>query len=353
MQILENVELKEYTTFKIGGLARYFCEAKNQEDIEFASSFAVEKKIPILVLGMGSNILVSDSGFQGLVIINHLKGLEVLKDAKTLVRAQAGELWDNFAKFTVEQGLSGAESLSGIPGTVGGAIVQNAGAYGESCENIIKEVVALDLLESQVKLFSKKECAFSYRSSVFKTSNRRFLIISAVFQMSLEPTINSSSYHDLKNYFQNNEHPSIFEIRNAVLDIRSKKGYVIIPGVESFKNAGSFYKNPVVTAEVFEKIRNIVEALESKEELSSRPYFWDLGGNKYKIAAAKLLQTVGFVRGCVDGKVGISPKHSLSIINLGEATAMDVVDFDKKIKAAVLDKFGVQLESEVEMIGFN
>lgn len=353
MVIKENIELKDYTTFKIGGPAKYFCEAKSQEDIEFAGRFAVEKKIPILVLGMGSNVLVSDSGFQGLVVINYSKGIEILDEAKALVRVQAGELWDNFAKFTVEHGLSGAESLSGIPGTVGGAIVQNAGAYGESCENIVKEVLALDLLESQVKLFSKQECAFSYRSSIFKTSNRRFLIISAVFQMSLKPTVNSSSYHDLKNYFQNNESPSILEIRNAVLDIRLKKGYVISPDTECFKNAGSFYKNPIVTEEVLRKIKALVEPLESKEELSARPYFWDLGGNNYKVAAAKLLQTVGFVKGYTDEKVGISPKHSLSIINLGEATAMDVVNFDKKIKAAVFDKFGVQLESEVEMIGFN
>jgi UDP-N-acetylmuramate dehydrogenase len=353
MQILENIELKDYTTFKIGGLARYFCEAKNREDIEFAGRFAVEKNIPILVLGMGSNVLVSDSGFQGLVVINRLEGLEVLDEGKILVRAQAGELWDNFAKFTVEQGLSGAESLSGIPGTVGGAIVQNAGAYGQACESIIQEVMALDLFESKFIILSKAECQFSYRNSIFKSSNRRYLIISAVFQLSLDPGIRTSSYHDLANYFKNNSSPSIVEIRNAVLDIRSKKGYVILPNAENFKNAGSFYKNPVVTGEVLEKIKSIVEPLESKIELTARPYYWDLGSNKYKVAAAKLLQAVGFAKGYIDGRVGISPKHSLSIINLGEATAMDVVNFDKKIRATLLDKFGVQLESEVEMIGFN
>ena len=301
------------------------------------------------MLGGGSNILVSDDGFSGMVMLNSIKKFATESGGeKTIVRVGAGEEWDDVVQRTVDLGLSGLESLSGIPGRVGAVPVQNIGAYGAEISSVIVEVRALDLVSGEEKIFSNAECRFAYRNSIFKSTHAgRYLITEVVCALTQGGVPNSSRYHDLQKYFVHHPTPSLVEFRKAVIEIRARKGMVIRPEYESYRSVGSFFTNPVIPAAQFANVKARVEV----EGESPMPWFWEQG-YKVKISAAHLIASAGFSKGFRDGAVGISPKHTLALIALNNATSSDVIRFARTIQDAVAKKFGVLLQPEVECIGF-
>ncbi len=354
IKIEENYPLGPLTTLNVGGNARYFVEIKNDADIKEAINFAKDKNLPIFVLSGGSNVLISDEGFPGLVIQNKIVGIEEDKDDKMILTVGAGEVWDKLVEYSVKKGWAGIECLSGIPGSVGAAPVQNVGAYGEEVSSVIKEVVAYDTEDGDIKRFSKDDCKFSYRKSIFNSSHiNRYIILEVVFEFQKDSGA-KLNYKDLQDYFAGrSDKPSLREIRNAVIEIRSRKGMVIHPEYESFKSAGSFFKNPVVPVEVFEKVKEQIGESDGK-------WFWLVSaapGQKpdgnVKISAAKLIERSGFGKGFKMGGAGISPKHSLSLINLGNAKAADIIKLAKAIITSVKERFDVEIEPEVLFVGFS
>jgi UDP-N-acetylmuramate dehydrogenase len=340
MEIRTNVSLKEYTTFRIGGLAKFFTEVTSKPDLHAAVEFAKGKALPIFVLGGGSNVLVSDSGFGGLVIYNKVRGVRIEDET---IQAFSGEQWDNVVATAVKNDLAGIECLSGIPGSAGGALVQNIGAYGQTIADVVLSAKVFNFATGQAEDWTKEQLELEYRNSKLKREPGRYFLVSFVLKLVKggQPT---THYPDVKKYLEKNNLTTLQSVRDAVIEIRAGKGYVIMPGRESFLSAGSFFKNPVVDNSIFERIKNEVGA-----QLSS--WFWPDKPGQTKLAAAFLLSRTGFDKGYVRGRVGISPKHSLAIINRGTADSHEVWSFAAEIQAAVRDRFQVNLEPEVQLVG--
>ncbi|MBF0559659.1 MAG: UDP-N-acetylmuramate dehydrogenase [Nitrospirae bacterium] len=345
--IIENYPLRELTTFKIGGPARYFAEVCDEHEILDAIAFAKDRELEIFTLGGGSNLLVSDEGFPGLVIHNKMTGLEAgLDNDCAIVAAKAGHDWDDFTKFCAEKNWQGAECLAGIPGTVGAAPVQNIGAYGQSAENIIEEVRAIDLKTAARSVFSTRECCFGYRQSIFNTTAAgRYIITGVTFRLAPAgcPTI---THRDLKQRFSSAKDATIAQVRDAVIEIRNAKGLLVLEGYNRLNSAGSFFKNPAVSRDCFERIEKTVRDLGGCDS-----WCWPQASGEVKISAACLIQTAGFTRGYREGNVGISPHHTLALVNYGNATACDVINFAKMVQERVREKFGITLQPEVQRIG--
>lgn len=347
--ISQKILLASYTTFGIGGAARYFVSVKNERELVEALEFARKENLRFFVLGAGSNILFSDQGFNGLVIHNQIKGLEFIQDKdQTLISCGAGELWDNLVSEAVSKGLFGLELLSGIPGTVGAAPVQNIGAYGTSFDSVFYELKAYDRETKDFRVFMKEDCQFDYRSSIFKKEKDRYIITHVTFSLSKnEPTI--PSYHDLKEVFGKNSTPSLAGIRAAVIGVRAAKGMVILPGYESYKSVGSFFQNPVISHAEFDRVKSIAES-QGETWLCSDPWYWTLSYDQVKVSAACLIQQAGFSKGYRKGNVGISPRHTLAIINYENATGDEIKDFAREVSDSVRQQFSITLETEVQYI---
>jgi len=266
MKIDENITLAPFTTFKIGGPADFFCSVTSEDDVREAVEFSKKKKIPFFVIGGGSNILISDKGFPGLVILNELKGIgysvqgientapSTLNPAPfSIVSAAAGESWDGLVEYTVSKGFSGLENLSSIPGTVGASAVQNLGAYGVTAEQFIHSVRAFDTQEMKFVLLFNADCGFEYRDSMFKHEKGRYVIVRVDFKLEKGGKANIE-YKDLKEYFAAKKinAPSSAEVREAVISIRAGK----LPDWKLWGTAGSFFKNPVVSAQEYATLKN-------------------------------------------------------------------------------------------------
>ena len=247
--IRENVALAPLTTLKVGGAARFFAESETEDDVSEALKFAVQNNLPLFVLGGGSNVLISDEGFNGLVLKISLKGVsaETEDDGNALVTARAGEDWDEFVRFSVEKNLQGVECLSGIPGTIGGTPVQNVGAYGQEVSETITRVRVFDRKSKEILRLSNAECRFAYRTSIFNTTDKnRFIVLAVTFALQ-ENGAPKLVYKDLREFFGARV-PTLAETRAAVLQIRRAKSMVIDPDDINSRSAGSFFKNPVVGA---------------------------------------------------------------------------------------------------------
>lgn len=353
MLLEENVPLAPLTTFKLGGPARYFVEAKTTGEVQEAVAFARSKNLPIFVLGGGSNLVVADAGWPGLVLKVGLLGIEQLTEPSTehegriLFDVGAGESWDRFVWNAIRANCAGVECLSGIPGSVGGTPVQNVGAYGQEVAETIESVNVLDLKDGQLRELCREACGFSYRSSIFNTSERgRFIVLRVTYALTPggEPRI---TYADLKRHFEGREtSPNLAETREAVRHIRALKGMLIVPGDPDCQSAGSFFKNPVLTEEQHEELKKRANArgltVPSYPALETRK----------KVSAAWLVERSGFTKGFGFGHVGISSKHALAIVNHGDATAAEVVALKDQIQLRVEEIWGVRLEPEPVMIGF-
>lgn len=305
-----------------------------------AVRYARAAGLDLLVLGGGSNMLVADQGFDGLVVQIKLKGITKASDGSVTV--MAGEDWDAFVARCVAEDLAGIECMSGIPGFVGGTPIQNVGAYGQEVSTAIVSVECLDRRSNEVVRLANSECGFAYRASIFNSSDRdRYIVLSVTFSL-VEGGSASVVYKDLKEYFDGRE-PSLAEVREAVIKIRSAKSMVIDSHDPNSRSAGSFFKNPIVTAENLNEL-----AAELGIEV---PHFAAPQGMA-KIPAAWLIERAGFHKGYQLGQAGISANHSLALINRGGASASDILALKDRITTAIEDRFGITLVPEPIFVGF-
>ncbi len=348
MLIQNDVALAPLTTLKVGGLARYFVEAKTIAEVNEAVAFARQKNFPLFVLGGGSNLVISDAGWPGLVIKIAILGLaEHTANGITHFDVGAGEEWDSFVAHAVSRNCAGVECLSGIPGSVGGTPVQNVGAYGQEVADTIASVRALDLKIGKERELSKADCGFKYRTSIFNTTERGRYIILQVNYVLQHGGAAHIAYADLKKHFFGwTEAPTLADTREAVRRIRASKGMLITPGDEDCRSAGSFFKNPILSAAQFDDLTK--RAAEKKLQIPSYPAL----DAQRKVSAAWLVEHSGFNRGYSAGRVGISSKHALALVNRDEATAADVVALKEHIQQRVQDIWGIRLEPEPVFVGF-
>ena len=334
----ENVPLSKYCTLGTGGFARFFFRAKNKQDVIDGLKFAKSKKLPVFVLGEGSNVVIDDNGFHGLVLKIEITGMEFENDGQAKVGA--GVSWDKFVKEAVNKNFSGIECLSAIPGTVGTAPVQNIGAYGTEISNVIKEIHTIDRETFKEAIFQKEECAFGYRKSIFNSSKKnRYVITKVIFALIPKGTANVS-YQDLINYFGDKK-PTLKEPRDGIMEIRTKKGHVAPPNGP--RSVGSFFKNLIVKKEKFEEIKN-------KIKNQSGNWFWPQEDGTIKISAARLIEESGFEKGLRFGNVGISPFHSLVLVTYDGATSTELMVLAKKIQGKIKNRFNIQLDIEPETL---
>jgi UDP-N-acetylmuramate dehydrogenase len=350
MLLQENVPLAPLTTFRIGGPARFLIEAESPSHVEEAVTFARSRNLPLFVLGGGSNLVIADAGWPGVVLKISIAGIEQRPgqyEGKILFDAGAGESWDRFVSHAVAAGCAGVECLSGIPGSVGGTPVQNVGAYGQEVSETIDSVEAFDLKDGQVRELCGEACGFSYRSSIFNTTDRgRFIILRVTYALTPGGSPHLV-YADLKRHFEQTVKSStLAETREAVRAIRALKGMLIVPDDPDCQSAGSFFKNPVLTDSEHEDLQK--RAAQKGLALPSYPAL----ETKKKVSAAWLVEKSGFARGYDVGHVGISSKHALAIVNRGGATATEVLKLKDEIQQRVYEIWGVKLEPEPVMVGF-
>jgi len=347
MLVQENVPLAPFTTIRVGGPARYFVEATSVAEVRDAVDYARSRKLPLFVLGGGSNLVVSDSGWPGLVLKIAITGINHEGHRPVRFEAGAGEEWDQFVALTVQHNCGGIECLSGIPGSVGGSPVQNVGAYGQEVAETIDSVQVLDLKNGQERELFKDECGFKYRTSIFNTTERgRYIILRVNFMLihGAEPRI---AYADLQKYFAGRSAtPTLADTRDAVRQIRASKAMLIVPGDEDCRSAGSFFKNPVLSNSQYEELK-----LRAETRGLHVPSYPALEAQR-KVSAAWLVEHSGFSKGYGNARVGISRKHALAIVNRGNARAADIVAFKDQIQQRVQEVWGIGLEAEPVMVGF-
>jgi len=349
MLIRENVPLAPLTTLGVGGPARYFVEATTEAEVIEAVGFSRARELPLFVLGGGSNVVVADAGFDGLVVKIGIAAVSHFTPpfGDIIFIAGAGCEWDALVAQTVEANCAGLECLSGIPGTVGGTPVQNVGAYGQDVSETITEVRALNVESLRIVSLSNTECGFAYRTSIFNTTQRgRYIVLQVAFSLrpNGKPTI---LYSDLQKHFSSRaSEPTLQEVRDAVREIRHRKAMLIVPGEEDARSAGSFFKNPIVPQAFFEKL---VARLGSDQLVL--PSYPAPDGSR-KIPAAWLVEHAGFSRGYAKGRAGISRKHALAIVNRGGARATDIIALKDEIQAGVNEKFGILMQPEPLFVGF-
>jgi UDP-N-acetylmuramate dehydrogenase len=348
MKILENVPLASLTTFKVGGPARYFAEPKTAAEVAEAVQFARARNLSLFVLGGGSNLVISDAGWPGLILKSAISGIdERQENGKAIFEVGAGEEWDRFVARAVARNCAGVECLSGIPGSVGGTPVQNVGAYGQEVAETIDSVLALDLRDGQIRELCAEACGFRYRTSIFNTSERgRYIILRVTYILTPggEPRI---QYADLKKHFAGwQETPTLMDTREAVRRIRATKAMLITPGDEDCRSAGSFFKNPVLAAGQYQELTE--RAGTKGLQIPSYPAL----DAQRKVSAAWLVEHSGFSKGYSSGGVGISRKHALAIVNRGGATAADILALKEHIQQRVVEIWGIELAPEPVFVGF-
>lgn len=337
IDIHKNVSMRTYTTLKTGGVARFVVEVKNVEEVGEVGRFAKQNALPLLVLGGGSNVLVEDDGFSGVVVLNRLKGRKYIDngdDTVTLV-CHSGEILDEVVADTVERGLWGMENLSAIPGTVGATPVQNVGAYGVEVSDFILQVETIFLLDGSRKIFSHSECDFGYRESFFKTDLGKNYFITAV-HMKLKKIPNPIlSYADLVEKFSDVT-PSIQEVRDSIISVRSKK----FPDWKVVGTAGSFFKNPIITSMQSEALHALYPDIPQ----------YEIGGGMVKIPLGYVLDKVCGLKGYRVGGVGLFTEQALVLVNYGDATATEIKLFVNDIQQKVFEKTKINIFPEVRFI---
>ena len=354
MQMEENKPLAPFTTFGIGGPARWFVEAESEDEIVEATAWARERGLKLFVLGGGSNLLVSDAGFDGLVLRVGLLGIEAYADGPAgdafgewVYRVAAGEDWNRFVQRAVADNCAGIECLAGIPGTVGGTPVQNVGAYGQEVAPVIERVRVFDLEERVFLEFTAAECGFAYRRSRFNSTDRgRYIVTRVDYRLALggAPTLR---YAELQKSIEANgqgRQPSLADVASVVRRVRQAKGMLLVEGDPDCRSAGSFFKNPVVSEAQAARIAEV----SAKEP----PRFPAGPAGQVKLPAAWLIEQAGFAKGYVLGAAGVSSRHTLALVNRGGASAAEVLALAEQIGAAVEARFGIRLEMEPVLVGF-
>jgi UDP-N-acetylmuramate dehydrogenase len=348
MTIQEHVPLAPLTTLQVGGPARYLVEAASEDEVQEAVDFARAKALPLFVLGGGSNLLVADSGWPGVVLKIAIGGItQQEEDGAVLFDAGAGVDWDQFVAQAVAADCAGVECLSGIPGSVGGTPVQNVGAYGQEVSETIESVRAYDLKTNRFVVLPEAACGFRYRISIFNTTERgRYIILRVTYRLTQGGTP-SLKYADLQKHFAApGSPPTLAQVRAAVRQIRQSKGMLIVPGDADSRSAGSFFKNPVLSETEFHDLASRAELKGLK--IPSYPAL----DAQHKVSAAWLVEHSGFAKGFTLGAAGISRKHALALINTGSASAADIVRLKEEIRRGVEEAWGIVLEPEPVFVGF-
>lgn len=336
-----NVSLSAYTTFRCGGPAEFFVRAGSVDEIRDAVRFAKASELPVFILGGGSNVLVSDRGFSGVVIKIEMKGIRVVEETEdtVLVAAAAGEEWDSFVESMIIKGWGGVENLSFIPGTVGAAPVQNIGAYGVEAKESIVAVEAFDQESESLITFTNEECAFGYRYSKFKTpEGKRYIVTNVTFRLSKHPTANTQ-YKDIAEYMAKEKItvPSIRDVRTAVISIRKHK----LPDVSMIGTAGSFFKNPIIGRDEYTWLQKKYPELPS----------FSIDSQKVKVPLAWILDKVCGFRGIFRGEAGVYKNQALVLVNFGGATSDDIKKLAEEMTECVKEKTKIVVEREVEYVG--
>ena len=343
MNFEEESALAPLTTLRIGGPARYLARVRSEPELVEAIAFARERGLPWFVLGGGSNLVVPDEGYAGVVLRVEV-GSEIVEERAVggvLLHGDAGVDWDAFVLEACRRGLSGVECLAGIPGLVGGSPIQNIGAYGQEVATTIAAVRAFDLERGEFVSLTHAECGFAYRTSVFNSSARGRYIVTRVSFFFADGARPNLTYADLAGL--RDGEPSALEVYAAVRAVRARKGMLIEPGKDDpdARSAGSFFKNPVVSGLLFEAIRAGLGV-----EARDVPH-WPVEGGGVKLAAAWLIERAGFAKGFALGPVGISTKHTLALVNrTGTATCAELMELRAVVVAGVKARFGVGLEME-------
>jgi UDP-N-acetylmuramate dehydrogenase len=356
MLIEENKPLAPLTTLGIGGPARWFVEATSEGDIVEASGWARDRGLALFVLGGGSNLLVSDAGFNGLVLRVGLRGIAVAEAAQDsgarIYRAAAGEDWGAFVERAVQGNCAGIECLAGIPGTVGGTPVQNVGAYGQEVASAIDRVRAFDLMEREFVEFPAAECGFAYRRSRFNSADRGRYIVSRVDYRLTPDGAPTVRYAELDRALApmrgEGREASLAEVTSAVRRLRRSKGMLLVEGDPDCRSAGSFFKNPVITEEQAKAIAARSEKDPPRFSAGPEPE----SRSRVKIPAAWLIEQAGFAKGYSLGRAAVSSRHTLALVNLGGASAAEILALADQIAAAVEARFGIRLEVEPVLLGF-
>jgi UDP-N-acetylmuramate dehydrogenase len=340
MTVEENIPLAPFTSFHIGGEARYLIRIKKAEDLASAISFAEEQSLPVFVLGGGSNILMSDQGFSGVVIKIEIDGvLFEENESGTGVVVGAGENWDSFVQKTVDRNLSGLENLSAIPGTVGAAPVQNIGAYGVEVKDAIISVEAFNTETKEIETLTRDDCQFAYRFSVFKKPEGKKYIITRVTFFLGKDTPVFLEYKDIQAYMKASNLKTLDGkgLRQAIIEIRGRK----LPNWREVGTAGSFFKNPIIPRAEYETLLH---------KFAHMPHYV-VSDEKVKIPAAWLLDNICNFKGAVRGEAGVWRNQALVLVNRGCATAHDIDALAQEMQQCVFNATGISLEREVEYVG--
>ncbi|NOU19968.1 MAG: UDP-N-acetylmuramate dehydrogenase [Bacteroidales bacterium] len=336
MDIKKDYSLKSKNSFGLDINTQFFVEASTLDSISFALNYASYSNLPILILGGGSNILFTKD-YNGLVIHPIIKGIEVTEDAtdSIIVKVGAGVNWDYLVEWSVLKGLGGLENLSFIPGNVGASPIQNIGAYGVEAKDTIVKVEGLSIVSKKLVALNNSECQFDYRNSIFKNELKNKVIITYVhLKLSKKPTL-VTHYGNIEEEISNLGEKSLNTIRQAIINIRKRK----LPDPAELGNAGSFFKNPVVNTEIFEKIKGKFEKAPS----------YPVSDSVVKIPAGWLIEQCGW-KGKRVGNCGVHKDQALVIVNYGNATGSEILNLAEQIQKTVLDQFGVELEMEVNIV---
>ena len=332
--------LNKYTSLRVGGPAKSILHVSTEDEIIAAIEGAGDS--PVLIIGGGSNVLISDSGFAGTVIhiANNQTESEVDACSGATLTIGAGEDWDQFVATTISRGFAGLETLSGIPGTVGAAPIQNIGAYGHEVSEFITRVRTYDRQAKAIKTFTNAECEFEYRSSHFKKHPGRYIVLSVQFQIRTGEISTPITYAELakKLGIAVGEKAPVMDTRNAVMELRASKGMLLNPNDQDSWSAGSFFTNPIVSTEV-------------ASALPEGAPKWPTADGRVKTSAAWLIERSGIDKGQSHGGARISTKHVLALTNSGNATAEELIQLAREVRASVQEKFGISLEPEVNLVG--
>ncbi len=333
-------ELSKYTSFHVGGPAKKILQVSTEAEIIAAIESAGDS--PILILGGGTNVLVSDSGFEGTVIriSNNSVQAEVDACSGATLTIGAGENWDELVLTSINNGFAGLETLSGIPGTVGAAPIQNIGAYGHEVSEFITRVRTYDRVSKEIKTFTNSECEFSYRSSHFKAHPGRYVVLEVQFQIRRGEMSDPITYIELSKKLgvDMGDKAPVVDVRAAVLELRAIKGMLLTPQDKDSWSAGSFFTNPIISQQAADALPNAAPK-------------WPLIDGRVKISAAWLIENSGIHKGDEVGGARVSTKHVLALTNSGNATAADIAALAKKARDQVHSTFGITLEAEVNLIG--
>jgi UDP-N-acetylmuramate dehydrogenase len=333
-------ELRHYTSLRVGGPAKKFVDAHNEKEIVAAIEAAGDT--PILIIGGGTNILVADNGFDGTVIriTNHSLKAEVDACSGATLTIGAGEDWDVFVQTTINSGFAGLETLSGIPGTVGAAPIQNIGAYGHEVSEFVTRVRTYDRQLKEIYTFTNSQCEFTYRNSYFKAHPGRYVILDVQFQLRIGEFSDPITYLELskKLGIEPGDKAPVAQTRAAVLELRASKGMLLSPDDHDSWSAGSFFTNPIISQQAADALPDAAPK-------------WPLNDGRVKISAAWLIENAGMHKGDEVGGARISTKHVLALTNSGNATASDIAELAKRARNQVNEVFGITLEAEVNLVG--